>query len=109
MEFTSQERQILDEVTDALHRHYGDRLSRVVLYGSRARRDHEPESDYDIIVALKDDAVDWSREHKAIFDAIYEVECRHWVVVSCQPVSEAVFEREMTPMMINARREGVQL
>jgi predicted nucleotidyltransferase len=33
---------------------YGDRLERVVLYGSRARGDHQPDSDYDIAVFIKD-------------------------------------------------------
>lgn len=33
---------------------YGDRLERVVLYGSRARGDHRPDSDYDIAVFIKD-------------------------------------------------------
>jgi hypothetical protein len=33
---------------------YGDRLTRVVLYGSRARGDHQPDSDYDIAVFLND-------------------------------------------------------
>jgi predicted nucleotidyltransferase len=33
---------------------YGDRLARVVLYGSRARGDHHANSDYDIAVFLND-------------------------------------------------------
>lgn len=31
---------------------YGDRIERIVLYGSRARGDAHPESDYDIAVFL---------------------------------------------------------
>ena len=33
---------------------YGERLERAVLYGSRARGDARPESDYDIAVFLRD-------------------------------------------------------
>lgn len=50
---TPQERQILDEVVTALHGHYGARLSRVALFGSRARRDHAEAADYDILVVLR--------------------------------------------------------
>jgi predicted nucleotidyltransferase len=38
-------RQALDEV-------YGERIERVVLYGSRARGDAGPDSDYDVAVFL---------------------------------------------------------
>ena len=33
---------------------YGDRLERVILYGSRARGDNQPDSNYDIAVFMKD-------------------------------------------------------
>ncbi len=40
-------RQALDEI-------YGNRLDRVVLFGSRARGDARPDSDYDVAVFLRD-------------------------------------------------------
>jgi uncharacterized protein len=45
---------ILTRFRAALGEIYGDRLERVVLYGSRARGDHRPDSDYDIAVFIKD-------------------------------------------------------
>ena len=38
----------------ALDEAYGDRIERVVLFGSRARGDARPDSDYDVAVFLKD-------------------------------------------------------
>ena len=38
----------------ALTENYGDRIERVVLYGSRARGDARPDSDLDIAVFLRD-------------------------------------------------------
>ena len=32
---------------------FGDRLERIVLYGSRARGDHRPDSDYDIAIFVR--------------------------------------------------------
>ncbi|HJU16297.1 MAG TPA: nucleotidyltransferase domain-containing protein [Stellaceae bacterium] len=37
----------------ALDKIYGERIERVVLYGSRARGDHRPDSDYDIAVFIR--------------------------------------------------------
>jgi predicted nucleotidyltransferase len=39
---------------------YGARLERVVLFGSRARGDAAPDSDYDVAVFLKDMSDRWS-------------------------------------------------
>jgi predicted nucleotidyltransferase len=45
---------ILKRFRTALNEMYGDRLERVVLFGSRARGDADEESDYDIAVFLRD-------------------------------------------------------
>lgn len=45
---------ILTRFGAALDLAYGPRLERVVLYGSRARGDTRPDSDYDIAVFLRD-------------------------------------------------------
>jgi len=36
----------------ALRETYGDRLERAVLFGSRPRGDHQPDSDYDVAVFI---------------------------------------------------------
>ena len=45
---------VLKRFRDALDALYGDRIERVVLFGSRARGDAHEDSDYDIAVFLKD-------------------------------------------------------
>jgi predicted nucleotidyltransferase len=45
---------ILSRFRAALDKIYGDRLERVVLYGSRACGDERPDSDYDIAVFIDD-------------------------------------------------------
>ena len=44
---------VLHRFRDALADMYGERLERVVLFGSRARGEAGPESDYDVAVFLK--------------------------------------------------------
>ena len=43
----------LTRFRDAVDKLYGDRIERVVLYGSRARGDEKPDSDYAIAVFIK--------------------------------------------------------
>jgi uncharacterized protein len=53
--------RILREFRDGLERIYGSRLVRVVLFGSQARHDAEPDSDIDVMLVLQG-AVDPHRE-----------------------------------------------
>ena len=108
MTYEPKERTILDQVVAALHGHYGERLSRVVLFGSRARRDHEPDSDYDVLVVLKGE-FDQPVEREALQDLVYPIDCQHWVVVYCHPVTERHFMEKNSPLLMNVRKEGVPL
>lgn len=50
---------VLTRFRAALDGVYGNRVERVVLFGSRARGDARPDSDYDVAVFLKDLADRW--------------------------------------------------
>ena len=54
MPIDPKDKPILTRLRAALAEVYGDRLERVVLYGSRARGDAHEESDYDVAVFLRD-------------------------------------------------------
>jgi uncharacterized protein len=51
---------------------YGDRLKGVYLFGSRARGDHTPESDADLVVVLADDGWDFWTEKTRLTDLSYD-------------------------------------
>ena len=54
MSVTAVSNPVLVRFREALSEIYGDRLERVMLYGSRARGDAHSNSDYDIAVFLRD-------------------------------------------------------
>jgi predicted nucleotidyltransferase len=67
MPATALDDPILKRFRTALDEVYGDRIERVVLFGSRARGDAREDSDYDIAVFLHD-LTDYWREADRIAD-----------------------------------------
>jgi uncharacterized protein len=57
---------ILRKYRAALDDLYGDRIERVVLFGSRARGDARPDSDYDVAVFLKDMPDVWAEMRRLV-------------------------------------------
>lgn len=98
----------LREVTSAIRAIYGERLVRLVLYGSHARGDATPGSDVDVLVVLQG-TVERGREITRLVDATYDVLLGRGVHVSALPMSETEFLTRATPLLLNVRREGIPL
>ena len=97
---------ILREFRDGLEQIYGPRLVRIVLFGSQARDEAEPDSDIDVMVVLLG-PVNAHEEIRRLSAFKAELCLKYDVVVSCVYVSEAEYRQDGTPLMLNVRREGV--
>ena len=88
-----------------LRRLYGDRLRKVLLFGSWARGDAHPESDIDLLVVL--DRVDspWD-ELRSMEEILDRHSVENETVVSALPVAEAAIAEPRTPALIRATTEG---
>jgi predicted nucleotidyltransferase len=91
----------------ALDALYADRIERVVLFGSRARGDARPESDYDVAVFLIGLGDRWS-EFDRLADLETEILVETGELVHGIPFPAAAYG-EATPLMHVIRREGVDL
>ena len=96
---------ILTELRQALESLYGDRLSRLILFGSQARGDAMPDSDIDIMIVLKTDP-EQQQEDRRVTEVTAPLNLKHEVVICCITVPEARFFSENTPFLRNVRREG---
>ena len=88
----------------ALDALYGARLERVVLFGSRARGDHNADSDYDIAVFLHDFVDRWREVDRLIpivTDILYDAEEFIHVV----PYRAGAY-RDPRPLMLEIRADG---
>ncbi len=92
----------------ALDELFGDRVERVVLFGSRARGDARPDSDYDVALFLHDLGADRWRELTALATITEPILEETGAVLNVLPL-RAGLHRERTPLMHEIRREGLDL
>jgi predicted nucleotidyltransferase len=98
---------ILAELRVLLEACYGERLKRLVLFGSQARGDAEPGSDIDLLVVLAG-PVDTVEEWKRTGDMLYDLMCAHeCILISCIFIDEDRFTTRNGPLLRNVRREGI--
>lgn len=98
---------VLNRFRAALDEVYGNRIDRVVLFGSRARGEARADSDYDIAVFLKDRDSFWKESGRLAAietDILYET----GAVINALPFSAGAY-RDHSPLMQELGRDGFDL
>lgn len=72
-------------VKKELQRLYGNRLAKVILFGSYARGDFREESDIDFLVVLNDEEIDVGKELKFMSHPIYKISFDNDIIISKHP------------------------
>jgi predicted nucleotidyltransferase len=98
---------ILTKFRAAIDGLYGNRVERVVLFGSRARGDAQDDSDYDVAVFLRDLNDRWAEADKIALAAM-NVFDETGALIHAMPYREGAYQ-ERTPLMHEVRREGIDL
>ena len=98
---------ILKRLRAALDDMYGDRLERVVLFGSRARGDAREDSDYDVAVFLKGLTDRWA-ELDRLADLGTDILDETGEFIHAMPYRAGSYE-ERTPLMHEIRTGGIDL
>jgi Nucleotidyltransferase domain. len=101
-------RRIASEVARDLRDVYGERLSDVVMYGSSARGDAQPESDIDLLVVL-DEVPSRQRELTRMSDVLWRHSLENDTVVAEIPVSEFEYRELADPLLARVRAEGISV
>lgn len=99
--------EVLEHFLREMRQQLGNHLKQVILFGSKARGDDVPYSDYDCLAIL--DEV--SPGIKDLIDEIVgEILYQHGAVVSVLPVAEKKYHQQTyNPLLMNVRREGIVL
>ena len=98
---------VLVRFRGALAETYGGEIERVVLFGSRARGDAGPESDYDVAIFIKGFSNRW-REVDRLIPIVTDILYDDGASIHAMPYRAGAY-RERTPLMHEIRRDGVDL
>lgn len=101
-------KRVLAALRLALEPIYGERLERLILFGSQARGAAESESDTDVMVVLRGE-VNPGKEIGRTGKAVTSLSLEYDAVISCVFVSSRRYATEQTPLLLNVRSEGVSV
>ena len=104
---------IIDEFVKGVNEILGNRVKRIILYGSYARGDYNKSSDIDIMILtdLTDEEIIKYRD--AIIDIAYDIEWDNNFDIDISPLVKNIdkfnYWLEALPFYMNVQREGVVL
>lgn len=99
-------RQAVEEFKEGVRSLYGDRLHKVVLFGSHARGEAGEASDIDLLVVLEGE-VNPVREIDRMGDLTWRIDRTYGVLLAVVPMARERFEHGTSPLLLNVRHEGV--
>jgi predicted nucleotidyltransferase len=99
-------RGVLVELRRRLEALYGERLLKLVLFGSQARGDADSNSDIDVLVVLRGPVEPFREIHRAS-PVTAAVSLENDVVISCVYVSAERYDSDRGPLLLNVRAEGI--
>lgn len=108
--FTDNELQkMLHEIKSASEQLYGNKLNRIILFGSYARGNHTDESDIDVLIILNCDAGEIKRLRGRTAEMASNISLEHEVFLSVLLRDKKHFEeyRDFLPLYKNIVKEGV--
>jgi len=97
----------LSRVKQILLQAFGNRLKGIVLYGSEARSQADPQSDIDLLVLLAG-PVDSHDDSWTCINSLYPLVLELERPIHALPVDQAEYEAQEFPLYRNAREEGVR-
>jgi len=88
---------------------YGDRLDKIILYGSYARGDYNDDSDIDLLIVLNDNTISRLQEIENLSYLKYDMMIQYGVFFSAKAITSRAFEEGKSAISYFIRKEGITL
>ncbi len=100
--------KIIQKILELSNKKYPD--AEIYLYGSQARGDANPLSDWDLLVLLNSENIPFSLEIE-IMDGFYDIELETGQIISpiIYPKKEWNNKYKITPLYENIQKEGIKI
>ena len=97
---------IISQFKTTIQQLYGQRLSKIILFGSYARGDEQENSDIDFLVILKDKDISVFNEIEKINNKVYNMILQTGKIISFIPTTEEKFEKSANHFYRHVKKEG---
>ena len=87
---------------------YQEELDKIILFGSRARGEGRPDSDYDILIVLNNN-FNYSEEIEKTSEFISNISLKYDIVISRGFAKSFDYLNSNIPFFLNVRKEGIIL
>ena len=103
---------IINEFTKSVNNLLGDRVKKIILYGSYARGDYNEDSDIDIMILTDLNDEEISEYRRKIIDIAYDMEYDNDFEFHLSPLLKNIdkfnYWLEALPFYMNVEKEGVE-
>jgi len=97
---------LTERIKSNLQDAFRGRLREVILYGSEARGQADPDSDIDLLILL-DGPIDGRRDSWTCIRALYDLTLEIERPIHAKPVDVRDYEAQQFPLYRSAKREGI--
>ena len=84
-----------------------EKFVEIILFGSYARGDYEPDSDIDVLLVVKEKLT--RKERDGISRISSDLSLTYDIVITCFDYLYTDFKNRNSPFLLNVRREGVAI
>lgn len=102
---------ILSDVKEEVIKVFGDKLRQLILFGSYARNEPDPESDIDIMILADESEEELRSNRPLVADIMAELSMKHEKLISLTQVPYSRYSEylDVLPFYWNVYNEGVEI